>query len=134
MTTMVLDSFAVLAFLNKEGAATTVFNQFTQAENGMAELLMSAVNVGEVYYILAKRKSMADAKRWGDEMMHALPIQIHSPNLNDVLRAADLKATYPISYADAFAASLALRHNCGLMTGDPEFRSIPKLQLDWIGM
>ena len=32
-----------------------------------------------------------------------------------------------------FAAALAQKYNCPLMTGDPEFRSITHLELDWIG-
>jgi ribonuclease VapC len=129
----VLDSFAVLAFINRENAAASVFNQFKKADEGRVALFMSAINAGEVYYILSKRKSQSDANKWRDEMMLALPIQIQVPTLDQILKAAQLKATYPISYADAFAAGLALQHNASLMTGDPEFRSIPHLQLDWIG-
>jgi uncharacterized protein len=40
------------------------------------------------------------------------------------LAAAWLKAKYPISYADAFAASLAQEVGASLVTGDPEFKTI----------
>ena len=39
-----------------------------------------------------------------------------------LLMAATLKANYPISYADSFAAALAKINNCALLTGDPEFK------------
>jgi predicted nucleic acid-binding protein len=54
----------------------------------------------------------------------------------EVYSAARLKATYPISYADAFGASLAIRHGCPLMTGDHDFRDLAEagvLQLEWLG-
>ena len=133
MKSKVLDSFALLAFINKEGEAARVSKEFMKADEGNVSLFMSAINAGEVYYILSKRKSQPDANKWRDEMMFALPIQIQVPSLDQILEAAELKAKYPISYADAFAAGLALQHNASLMTGDPEFRSIPYLQLDWIG-
>jgi predicted nucleic acid-binding protein len=44
-----------------------------------------------------------------------------------------LKGRYPIAYADAFAAALAQKHRCPLVTGDPEFRTVAGLDLDWIG-
>ena len=43
-----------------------------------------------------------------------------------LLKAASLKARYPISYADSFAAALAKIRNCALLTGDPEFRILEK--------
>ncbi len=44
-----------------------------------------------------------------------------------------LKAKFPISYADSFAAALAQKHECPVVTGDPEFRAIADLAIDWIG-
>jgi predicted nucleic acid-binding protein len=31
------------------------------------------------------------------------------------------------------AAALAQKYNCPLVTGDPEFRRVDQLELDWIG-
>ena len=50
------------------------------------------------------------------------------PCPNDLIyRAAELKARYPISYADAFALAMALEHSAVLVTGDPEFRQVEHL-------
>jgi len=52
-----------------------------------------------------------------------------------LLTAARLKANYPISYADAFAASLAVIHNSYLLTGDPEFKTLVKkenIPIEWL--
>jgi len=129
----VVDSFAMLAFYNKEVSAVMVRKQIETAQNAEVTLVMSAINAGEVYYILAKRKSMSDAMMWKEQLMPSLPIRTDVPTLDDILDAAHLKSQYPISYADAFAASLALRHDAPLMTGDPDFRCVPNLRLNWIG-
>jgi len=58
---------------------------------------------------------------------------VEVPSAEDIWNAAILKSRYPIAYADAFAAALAQKWNCPLVTGDPEFRSVKFLELDWIG-
>ncbi|MBV8071743.1 MAG: hypothetical protein JO270_17665 [Acidobacteriaceae bacterium] len=44
-----------------------------------------------------------------------------------------MKASFPIAYADAFAAALAQKHDCALVTGDPELRAVDRLNIHWIG-
>ncbi len=93
---------------------------------------MSAINVGEVYYFLHKQHHEDLAESWR-ELSRTLPATIEVPTANDIWDAALLKARYPIAYADAFAAALAQKYRCPLVTGDPDFRSIADLELDWIG-
>jgi predicted nucleic acid-binding protein len=94
-------------------------------------LLMSAVNVGEAHYVLRKRHSVALAEDWR-AMSATLPVTLEVPGMDDIWNAAALKGQYAISYADAFAAALALKYDCPLVTGDREFRSIAHLELDWL--
>ena len=93
---------------------------------------MSAINVGEAYYSLRKQHS-EKLSEWWRESARALPATIEVPNVDDIWDAALLKGQYPIAYADAFAAALAQKYRCPLVTGDPELRSIDDLELDWIG-
>ncbi len=93
---------------------------------------MSAINTGEVYYFLRKKHSERIAESWR-ESSRTLPVTIEVPSLDEIWDAALLKGRYPIAYADAFAAALAHKYRCPLVTGDPEFRSIAELELDWIG-
>ena len=95
-------------------------------------LLISAINVGEIYYILRKNHAEEVAERWRI-LARTLPVAIEVPTANEIWDAALLKGQYPIAYADAFAAALAQKHRCPLVTGDPEFQSIPDLELDWLG-
>lgn len=90
------------------------------------------MNAGEVYYFLRKHHSDELAESWR-ESSRTLPVTIEVPTADDIWHAASLKGRFPISYADAFAAALAEKHNCPLVTGDPEFRRVDRLELDWIG-
>ncbi len=53
--------------------------------------------------------------------------------MGEIWKAALVKAKYPIAYADSFAVALAQKHGCPVLTGDPEFRAIDDLHVDWIG-
>ena len=116
----------------RELATSAVAKLLAESEAGDARLLMSAINVGEVYYFLRKSGRDELAESWRD-LSATLPVTIETPTLNEIWDAAVLKGSCSIAYADAFAAALALKHRCPLVTGDPELQSIPDLHLDWIG-
>lgn len=133
MKTRVLDSWAILEWISGRQPATgTVAQLLAEAEAGTTRLFMSAINVGEVYYFLRKNHSEELAASWR-ESSRTLPATIEVPTADEIWDAALLKGRYPIAYADAFAAALAQKYQCPLVTGDPELRSIADLKLDWIG-
>jgi ribonuclease VapC len=116
----------------RQPATDIVESLLAEAESGTTRLLMSAINVGEVYYYVCKYHSETLAESWR-ESSRTLPVTIEVPTLDEIWDAALLKGRYPIAYADAFAAALAQKYRCPLLTGDPDFRSVPDLELDWIG-
>jgi len=133
LKTRVLDSWPIVEWIKeKQRVADLVENLLAEAQTGTIRLLMSAINVGEVYYYLRKYGGQGLADSWRNSST-TLPLTIEVPTLAEIWDAALLKGQYPIAYADAFAAALAQKYRCPLMTGDPEFRSIPDLELDWIG-
>jgi len=133
LKTRVLDSWPIVEWIKeKHRVADLVENLLAEAQTGTIRLLMSAINVGEVYYYLRKYGGQGLADSWRNSST-TLPVTIEVPTLAEIWDAALLKGQYPIAYADAFAAALAQKYRCPLMTGDPEFRSIPDLELDWIG-
>jgi len=133
LKTRVIDSWAIIEWTRaRQPARDFVATLLTEAQAGSARLLISAINVGEVYYILRKHHAEEVAERW-KILAGTLPVTIEVPSFDDIWEAALLKARCPIAYADAFAAALAQKHRCPLVTGDPEFRTIPGLELDWIG-
>lgn len=116
----------------RQPACDLVGRLLSEAQHGQIRLLMSAINVGEVYYFLRKHHSEALAESWR-ESSSTLPVTIEAPTTDDIWSAATLKSRFPFAYADAFASALALKYNCPLVTGDPEFRCVDQLELERIG-
>ena len=93
---------------------------------------MNEINIGEVYYLTAKRRSPEKAEEVLRQL-EVLPIEPVSNSLADILEAARVKAQFPISCADAFAVATALRAGATIVTGDREFRAVAHLvEIDWI--
>lgn len=133
---LVLDSWAVMAWLKNElPAAEKVQSLFDAANRRERRLAMNVVNLGEVYYLAAKARDFS----YADRVLQNLRARVTSvPAADDlVMYAATLKARYPISYADAFAAATAVRRNSPLVTGDLDFQPMKSeekgFQLEWIG-
>ncbi len=131
----VFDSYALIGFLENESFADRVQLFLVQAMNREALLYIHAIHIGEVYYITMreKGKSIADLAY---ARIKALPIKVIELIDEELLLiAAGLKAKYPISYADSFAAALAMIKSCSLLTGDPEFRSLEnhkEISIEWL--
>lgn len=50
------------------------------------------------------------------------------------MAAAEIKARFPLAYADAFAVATAIRHNARIVTGDPEFAQVSDMvEIVWLG-
>lgn len=127
-----LDSWALLAYLSGERRGVAVRDLLKAADANGDSLLMNEVNIGEVYYVVAKRRSLAAAEAFL-QALETMPIDPVSNAFAEVIEAAKLKAQYPISYADAFAAATAVRHGAVLVTGDREFRTLgDRVAIRWI--
>ncbi|HMP75365.1 MAG TPA: type II toxin-antitoxin system VapC family toxin [Kiritimatiellia bacterium] len=134
MAIKVLDSWALIAFLEDEPAAERVEQVLTQAAADRHKLLMSVVNWGEIYYNTMREVSQAAAEQQA-RAIAVLPIQLVdvSADLTLVRQAAIYKATCKMSYADCFAAALAKLKNAELLTGDREFRQVEKdIKINWL--
>jgi ribonuclease VapC len=131
----VFDSYALIGYLENESFSDQVQHVLTQAKNRDFRLYIHAIQIGEVYYITLREqgRSLADLAY---ARIKALPIKrIDRIDEELLLAAAGLKAKHPISYADSFAAALAMIKNCPLLTGDPEFTSLEKqgiISIEWL--
>ena len=132
-TKRLLDSYAVLAYLNGETGAEKVEKAMKDAGNSDSSLLMSEINIGEVYYILSRKRGSEKADYFFETILKGLPIQGLPVDLSLILGASRLKAKYPLSYADCFAAAQAIRSEASILTGDPEFKAVEKLvTIEWL--
>jgi ribonuclease VapC len=99
---------------------------------GSAWGYMNRINLGEVHYKTIRVLGLGGAKDFMENFLR-LPITIVLPDEALIWKAAELKAQYPISYADCFAAATALIHNATVLTGDPEFKKMIKVvPVEWI--
>ena len=106
-TRRVLDSYAVLAFLNGEIGCDRVRDLL------LAEARQTGVNRA---------------------ILSGLPIRRAPNDFEQVIAAARLKAEYPLSYADCFVVATAVREGAIVPTGDPGFKSVESVvPIEWVG-
>jgi predicted nucleic acid-binding protein len=120
---VVLDSYAVLAFLFKEKGHENVLALLEEALEADNKLLMTAPNWAEVRYMVERKVGVA---RWAEvrTKVLGLPIEIIAANRELAEAAGEIKAFHKMSLADCFAAALARQEKVALYTGDPEFKAV----------
>ena len=132
MPAKVLASFALMAYFRDEAGAETMENLLVAAGKKDSPLHMTDVNYAEVKYSIVKKDG---AKAWEEaaKILQGLPIDFHSTTREMADMAADFKACFKMSLADAFAAALAKEKKAELVTGDPEFKAVEKeIKIVWL--
>ncbi len=129
---IVLDSWSVIAYLEDEPAGQRVADLIAGAHEDGIPIKMTVVNAGEVWYILAREASIADADQSVAELK-GLGIEFADADWKLTREAAGFKAKHKMSYADCFAAALAKEHKADLVTGDREFRQVEgEVKVHWV--
>jgi predicted nucleic acid-binding protein len=131
-STKVVDSWAMVAWVQQEPAAPLVRQFLLDADSGGVELCMSWINVAETFYILAKRKSLDVAEEFLSRLP-SLPIRVMLADEKGIMAAARIKAAHPVAFGDAFAIALAQTEKASVITGDNEIRRCAVVPVDWIG-
>src|SRR3990172_10346003 len=132
MKRYVLDSYSLLAYAEDEKGADAVEDILTKALDNQAEIFLSVINWGEMYYIALSEGGKERAELYR-ETFARYPITIVEANKELTLKVAYFKANYKISYADAFAAALAKNRKANLVTGDKEFKALEsEIKINWL--
>ena len=127
----VLDAYALLAYIKKEGGHAKVKDLL---DSGDTTVLINSINVGEIFYIFARARGIRAADYVMTVILPSLPVAVLDNSLEDVIEAARLKAVHALSFADCFAAATAIRERAPLVTGDPDFKKLGKaVVIDWVG-
>ena len=132
MAVKVLDAYAMMMFFEDEPGADRVRELILNAEENKVELVMSVVNLGEIWYSIARTNSNETADQMIREI-EGMAIDIVEADWPLTRLAAQLKAAGNISYADCFAAALAKSRKAELVTGDKEFKKVEsEIKISWL--
>jgi predicted nucleic acid-binding protein len=124
----ILDSSALLRFLTRDAGGELVTRLVKQARDEGDHLSMSVVNWGEVFYTVARRRSLKEAGI-AMEAVDALPIKIVDAERELTRAAAKLKVNFALPYADCFAAALTGADGV-LVTADiKDFKRVPGIRI-----
>jgi PIN domain nuclease of toxin-antitoxin system len=110
---VVLDSWALLAYLKDEPAAARIEEEWLVDPPAIC-----SIDLGEVFYILI-RDLGEDLAEEQIELVRRNSTLVE-PDWDLTAAAARLKATGRLAYADAFCMATAERLKGPLLTGDPE--------------
>ena len=127
-----LDSHALLALLRDEPGGEAVAQILERAGARDQPVHMTEVNYAEVQYMIRRKDGEAAWATIAGELK-AAPIEFHPADRRLADTAADFKARFKMSLADAFAAALAKEKKAELVTGDPEFKALEKeIKINWL--
>lgn len=127
MITYVLDSSALIRFIDSEAGSERVEQILVDGIAGRVALAMSAVQWGEVAGNTRKRAGEARERQILSSSTLS-EIEVVAATADRATRAADLKVDRKISYADAFALELVLRSSDHiLITADYGFKTVEDL-------
>ncbi len=119
----VLDANALIDFVESGPGMRKVDQLLHTAARKQADISVSVMNLGEVFYWLWIKRSEERARQTLDGFSR-LPIQIVPVDLPQAIKAGELKALHKIPYVDCIAAALALQRRATLVTADRDFEKL----------
>src|SRR5208282_5999359 len=99
MVTYVFDASALIAYSLETPGAPKVKELLKEATRGRSEILMSAVNFGEVYGFVLRQRGV-DRARAMVSAVHPLPVEFFDATPQRCCHAAEIKLRYKLYYAD----------------------------------
>ncbi len=127
MTVYVLDSSALIRYLDKEAGGDRVETILKACVKGQAELHISAVQWGEVAGNLRKRFGAQKEERILSSLLPS-EAEIVPASAERAVHAAELRVDHKMAYADAFAMDLAMgAPDHVFVTADYGFKSVGNL-------
>ncbi|MBN2373776.1 type II toxin-antitoxin system VapC family toxin [bacterium] len=123
MNKYVLDTSALLTFIENEDGVEEVESLLKQSIDGKIELFLSVISCIEIYYISCREqgKKIANERL---ELIEDLPV-IQEPLTSKLIRIiGEIKASKTISFADSCIAGLSRLKKAYLVHKDPEFECI----------
>ncbi len=118
-----LDSSALLAYIENEDGVAEIEQVFVEALDGLHTLHISVISCIEVYYISLREQGevVADERL---ELLNDLPLFQMPLDESGITPIGKLKVSHSMSFADCCIAGLALQKQAILMHKDPEFEQL----------
>ncbi len=127
MPAFCLDTSAILTLRDDEPGAERV----AMLLEGPNPCFACFITRMEVLYRVWKDEGERSG-RLAYEQLQSLPIQWVDQTEPLLLEASRIKATHPLSVADAWIAATALNSQATLLHKDPEFEAITQLDQSWL--
>jgi predicted nucleic acid-binding protein len=130
---VVFDAQALLTLYLGEKGAERVEDLLNRVLEGEITGLVNAVNLAELYYILARKSSKVAEEK--ERNLRGYGVKVIPVQDDDLWKnAALLKARHTLSLADAFALATAKKHRAVLVTGqDPDFKGLKGFMIERVG-
>jgi len=129
---VLLDTSALLALRDDEPGAQRVAALLVDSAKGPAPSCLACyMSRMEVLYRVWKDEGERSG-RLAHEQLLALPIRWVEASDALLMRAAELKAGFALSVADAWIAAAADLEGARLLHKDPEFKAIPQVAQEWL--
>ncbi|MFO7928181.1 MAG: type II toxin-antitoxin system VapC family toxin [Candidatus Humimicrobiaceae bacterium] len=132
MRKYVLDSYALIAYLEKDKGYMQVIDLFEETALQGTELLMNIINWGEVYYIILREQGYDKADEFENNFM-SFPVKIIYSDLKLIRKACDYKTFNALAFADCIAAATSHIYDAPLITGDKELKQLKReITIEWL--
>ena len=119
----VLDTSALLAYIESEEGFNTIEDILNDAKGRRARVYLSFISFMELYYVCWQKEGEQIAKELM-AMLQSLPIDRVDSNVRITLCAGKIKAKHRLSVADAFVAATAIEKEAALVHKDPELEAM----------
>lgn len=129
MRRYLLDTSALMTLRDDEEGADAVAGILQQCQDQQAICLGCFITLMEMLYRVWKDEGEASG-RFAYEQCKSLPVDWLHETEQLLEKAAQVKAGYRVSLADAWIAAAALLNGATLVHKDPEFESVPCQQ--WV--
>lgn len=126
----ILDTSAILTYIEDEEGAEYVENLLVTAEKGDVVIYVCFISLTEVFYITMQEKDESEASS-RIRLIQSLAVRIEESSESLNLGAGRIKATNSISLADAYIAGLCQELGGALVHKDPEFEKLSSLIRDY---
>ena len=124
MKRFLLDTSAILTLRDDEAGADRVAEVLGLATQGKAKCYGCFMTLMEVFHRVWRDEDKA-AGQLAYQQCLALPMEWLSNTDTLMVKAAEYKALYPLSIADAWIAACASEQSAVLLHKDPEFKPLP---------